>query len=69
MKNNIDVLDVFIVGGGAAAITVAAKLRRRRQRISISVIEPAEKHYYHAFLPFWEVVMQGLPPHRDMQLT
>ena len=38
---------VFIVGGGAAGITVAAQLKRRSKApLSIAIVEPSADHYY-----------------------
>lgn len=40
-------IQVLIVGGGAAGISVAASLKRRAgPGIDIAIIEPAEEHYY-----------------------
>jgi sulfide:quinone oxidoreductase len=42
---------VLIVGGGTAGITVAASLRRRApQSVEITLVEPAEWHYYQPAL-------------------
>lgn len=49
---------VLIIGGGAAGISVAARLTRGRQALSdVAVIEPSEKHYYQ---PLWTLVGAGL---------
>jgi sulfide:quinone oxidoreductase len=37
--------DVLIVGGGNAGISVAAQILRK-QKVSIGLIDPSEKHYY-----------------------
>jgi len=38
---------VLIVGGGTAGVTVAASMRRHAPRdVGITIIEPAEQHYY-----------------------
>jgi len=38
---------VLIVGGGTAGVTVAASMRRHAPRdVGITIIEPAEEHYY-----------------------
>lgn len=47
---------VVIVGGGAAGITVAARLKRKGIR-DIAVIEPSETHWYQ---PLWTLVGGGL---------
>lgn len=49
---------IVIVGGGAAGITVAARLMRQRGHSrDIAVVEPAVKHYYQ---PLWTFVGAGL---------
>ncbi|HEX7379452.1 MAG TPA: FAD/NAD(P)-binding oxidoreductase [Pirellulales bacterium] len=49
---------IVIVGGGAAGITVAARLMRQRGHSrDIAVVEPAAKHYYQ---PLWTFVGAGL---------
>ena len=45
---------VVIVGGGAAGISMAARLKRTQS--DIVVIEPSDKHYYH---PLWTLVGAG----------
>ncbi|GBQ97801.1 oxidoreductase [Acetobacter nitrogenifigens DSM 23921 = NBRC 105050] len=47
---------VLIVGGGAAGIGVAARLRRERPSLSIAIIEPATTHAYQ---PGWTLVGAG----------
>ncbi|MGE4221296.1 MAG: FAD-dependent oxidoreductase, partial [Alphaproteobacteria bacterium] len=37
---------VLIVGGGSAGITVAASLRKRSPNLDVSIVEPADRHYY-----------------------
>lgn len=37
---------VLIIGGGAAGISVAASLHKRNRSLGISIVEPAEQHYY-----------------------
>ena len=49
--------DIAIVGAGAAGIAVAASLRKRQPRLSITLIDPAEKHYYQ---PGWTMVGRGV---------
>lgn len=46
---------ILIIGGGAAGITVAARLSRAGQT-DIAIIEPSEKHYY---APLWTLVGAG----------
>ena len=38
--------DIAIVGAGAAGIAVAASLKKRQAQLSITLIDPSEKHYY-----------------------
>ena len=49
--------DVVIVGGGAAGGSVAASLRKRDENIRISIIDPADVHYYQ---PGWTMVGGGV---------
>jgi len=49
--------DVVIVGGGAAGGAVAASLRKRDESIRISIIDPADVHYYQ---PGWTMVGGGI---------
>ena len=49
--------DIAIVGGGAAGIAVAASLKKRQAQLSITLIDPAEKHYYQ---PGWTMVGRGV---------
>ena len=46
---------ILIVGGGAAGITVAARLLRKGYT-DVAVIEPSDSHYYH---PLWTLVGAG----------
>lgn len=41
-------VDVLIIGGGTAGITVAASLKKRQgaHNLSIAIVEPGESHYY-----------------------
>lgn len=50
---------VLIVGGGAAGLTVAARLRRAAPRIEVAVLEPSETHDYQ---PLWTLVGAGVVP-------
>ena len=47
----------LILGGGAAGITVAARLRRALTRPDIAIVEPSDKHYYQ---PLWTLVGAGV---------
>lgn len=59
--------DIVIVGGGAAGIGVAASLLKRQPSLNITIIEPADSHYYQ---PAWTLVGGGefdqLATRRDM---
>lgn len=48
---------IIIVGGGNAGISVAAQLLRVDKNLQISIIDPAEKHYYQ---PAWTLVGAGV---------
>ena len=48
---------VLIVGGGAAGISVAARLRNLDEPLEVGVIEPSETHYYQ---PIWTLVGGGV---------
>eukprot|EP00040_Diaphanoeca_grandis_P003312 m.24593 g.24593 ORF g.24593 m.24593 type:complete len:502 (-) comp14670_c0_seq1:177-1682(-) len=52
-----DVRDVVIVGGGAAGISVAASLKSRDKNLDITIIDPADVHYYQ---PGWTMVGNGI---------
>ena len=49
--------NIVIVGGGAAGIAAAASLKARRESLRITIIEPAEWHYYQ---PGWTLVGGGV---------
>ena len=48
---------VLIVGGGAAGLTVAARLRRAAPAVDVAVLEPSEVHDYQ---PLWTLVGGGV---------
>ncbi len=48
---------ILIVGGGNAGISVAAQLLRKNSKLNVSIIDPAEKHYYQ---PAWTLVGGGV---------
>jgi len=48
---------ILIVGGGAAGITVAARLKRFRPGLDVAILEPAADHYYQ---PGWTLVGAGV---------
>ncbi len=50
---------VLIVGGGTAGVTVAAILRRRARDIMVTIVEPAQEHYYQ---PAFTLVGAGAYP-------
>ena len=50
---------IIIVGGGAAGITVAARLLRAERSPDVAIIEPSAKHYYQ---PLWTLVGAGVFP-------
>jgi sulfide:quinone oxidoreductase len=50
-------VQIAIIGGGTAGITVAARLKRASPELDIAVIEPLEKHYYQ---PLWTLVGAGI---------
>jgi sulfide:quinone oxidoreductase len=50
---------VLIVGGGAAGITTAARLRRAMKGVDVAIVEPSDKHHYQ---PLFTLVGAGLFP-------
>jgi sulfide:quinone oxidoreductase len=48
---------ILIVGGGAAGLTAASQLLRARSDLAITILEPAEDHYYQ---PGWTLVGGGV---------
>lgn len=47
---------VLIVGGGTAGITTAAHLLKRNRKLDVTIVDPAEWHYYQ---PLWTLVGGG----------
>ena len=48
---------VVIIGGGAAGISVAARLRRALPTLDVAIIEPSRTHHYQ---PLWTLVGAGV---------
>lgn len=44
--------NILIVGGGAAGITMAARLRSALPRATLTIVEPEERHYYQPGFTF-----------------
>ncbi len=57
MSNDSQNFKVLIIGGGAAGISVAARLRKKLPSGSIAVVDPARKHHYQ---PLWTLVGGGV---------
>lgn len=49
--------EILIIGGGTGGITVAAQLLARPDAPTVTIIEPAETHYYQ---PIWTLVGGGV---------
>ncbi len=50
---------ILIIGGGTAGLTVAAQLLKRNKSLSVTIVEPSDKHYYQ---PLWTLVGAGVFP-------
>jgi sulfide:quinone oxidoreductase len=48
---------VLVVGGGAAGLSVAARLRNEPNPPAVTLVEPSKKHYYQ---PLWTLVGGGV---------
>ncbi len=57
MSNLNKTPDVLIVGGGAGGIALASSLRARSDSLSITIVDPADVHYYQ---PGWTLVGAGV---------
>ncbi len=55
----MDKHQILILGAGSAGLSVAARLRRKAPGLSITLLDPAEKHYYQ---PLWTLVGAGVFP-------
>ncbi len=45
-------VNILIVGGGSAGISVAARLRRRLSKAKITIVDPAKRHFYQPGFTF-----------------
>lgn len=59
MSSNANQSRVLIVGGGAAGIAVASRLKRLRPEMNVTIIEPSTTHYYQ---PAFTLVGAGVTP-------
>lgn len=48
---------ILIIGAGTGGIDVAARLKHSGEKLSITIIDPSQKHYYQ---PFWTLVGAGI---------
>ncbi len=48
--------DILIIGAGTAGIMVAAKLKKSNTSLDITIIDPADTHFYQ---PAWTLVGAG----------
>jgi len=55
---------ILILGGGSAGLTVAARLRKQAKGLSVTVLEPSDKHYYQ---PLWTLVGAGVLPKQSTE--
>lgn len=55
---------VLVVGAGAAGLNVAGRLRRLSPGLEVTVLDPAEFHYYQ---PLWTFVGAGVYPREHSQ--
>ena len=52
-------VDIAIVGAGAGGLAAAASLLKQNPKLSISVFDPADEHFYQ---PGWTLVGSGMMP-------
>jgi len=50
-------VDIAIVGAGAGGLAAAASLLKQNPKLSISVFDPADEHFYQ---PGWTLVGSGM---------
>lgn len=55
---------ILVVGAGAAGLNVAGRLRRLSPELEVTVLDPAEFHYYQ---PLWTFVGAGVYPREHSQ--
>lgn len=55
---------IIIVGGGTAGISTASRLSNELSSIEITIIDPADKHFYQ---PLWTLVGAGVFPHEKSE--
>lgn len=55
---------VVVVGGGAAGLNVAGRIRRLAPSLEVLLVEPSEHHYYQ---PLWTLVGGGVYPRERSQ--
>lgn len=55
---------VVVVGGGAAGLNVAGRVRRLAPSLEVILVEPSEYHYYQ---PLWTLVGGGVYPRERSQ--
>ncbi|GAB5550269.1 MAG: FAD/NAD(P)-binding oxidoreductase [Sandaracinaceae bacterium] len=58
--------EVLIVGGGSAGISVASRLLLADNPPAVTILDPAEKHYYQ---PLWTLVGGGVVPKEESERT
>ena len=56
-EKNSKSIRLVVIGGGSAGIGVIASIQKRLDNVSVTLIEPREKHYYQ---PAWTLVGGGL---------